>query len=514
MRAVVTVVLVIVLGGSPAHGQSVTLIPPVDAPISMGFEQPASSFGPGHRGIDLGVPTGTAVRAAAAGTVTFAGAIPGGEAVTIDHGGGWETTYSILAATDVAEGSYVSQGQIVGRAGVAHSGGDPGLHLGVRSAGVYVDPRPLLARLDPVSAIRLVPLEGNDDTYPARSTVEPAAPSCNERYDLGRAASPPNDNLAVVVAGIDSSSSDRELTEAARALGFADEDIFLFSYRGTSGSRLHTPYRREDTWGDLRGYADGLATMLRELRRVRPEAEVDLIAHSQGGIVARIFLETLADVTDPGLPRVEHLVTFSTPHLGAPLAGEAEEMASALGYQHIAGKALSEAARRGWLPVPDLYSEAVGQLAEDSPVIRGLREEILPFGTRYLSLAMADDAIVPADRTKISRGMNRTVRFGWSLNGHSKILDSSQGRALAYDFLRDADPSCTGSSESWGSVMGGALSGMQGLTSELVGLATGMIPGSAVATTLHGAARVIYDPASLPRTAYDVWGGFKKRSSE
>jgi murein DD-endopeptidase MepM/ murein hydrolase activator NlpD len=72
---------------------SAWLIPPVDAPISARFEAPSSDYGPGHRGIDYAAPTGTKVRAAGGGRVTFAGAVAGVDAVTIDHGGGLPRPY-------------------------------------------------------------------------------------------------------------------------------------------------------------------------------------------------------------------------------------------------------------------------------------------------------------------------------------------------------------------------------------------------------------------------------------
>ena len=64
------------------------LIPPVDATISARFEAPSSDYGPGHRGIDYAAPTGTKVRVAGDGIVTFAGPVAGVDAVTVDHGGG------------------------------------------------------------------------------------------------------------------------------------------------------------------------------------------------------------------------------------------------------------------------------------------------------------------------------------------------------------------------------------------------------------------------------------------
>src|SRR5918912_2069876 len=70
---------------------------PVVGPVIRGFEPPTSPYGPGHRGIDIAAPEGTAVSAAAPGTVTFAGRVGGELFVTVDHGGGVKSTYAFLS---------------------------------------------------------------------------------------------------------------------------------------------------------------------------------------------------------------------------------------------------------------------------------------------------------------------------------------------------------------------------------------------------------------------------------
>jgi murein DD-endopeptidase MepM/ murein hydrolase activator NlpD len=132
---------------------------PVVGPVIRGFDPPDSPFGSGHRGIDIAAPVGTSVRAAAAGTVAFAGPVGGRLFLTIDHGGGLESTYSFLDALAVRKGDAVSQGQTVARSGTGHAGDlVPDLHFGVKLEDVYVDPLDYLGPIEVWRFIRLAPL--------------------------------------------------------------------------------------------------------------------------------------------------------------------------------------------------------------------------------------------------------------------------------------------------------------------------------------------------------------------
>ncbi|HVE92511.1 MAG TPA: M23 family metallopeptidase [Actinomycetota bacterium] len=116
----------------PLHGD---LIRPWDAP-------PDNPYAPGHRGVDVAAPAGTAVRASAAGVVGFAGNVAGNLTVSVDHGGGLRTTASYLGSLAVATGQPVTAGQVVGTSGAGHPGSElpPHVHLSARRDGVYFDP--------------------------------------------------------------------------------------------------------------------------------------------------------------------------------------------------------------------------------------------------------------------------------------------------------------------------------------------------------------------------------------
>lgn len=118
---------------------------PVDGSVVRHFEEPAHPYGPGHRGVDLAAGPGTTVRAALPGVVTFAGQVALRGWVTVDHGGGLDTTYGVIDPRFVTAGQQVRTGQSLGEvaAGVEH------LDWGARLHGTYIDPLRLLWRWRP-----------------------------------------------------------------------------------------------------------------------------------------------------------------------------------------------------------------------------------------------------------------------------------------------------------------------------------------------------------------------------
>ena len=128
------------------------LLPPVNAPVVDPFREPTCTWCPGNRGLEYAVPAGTAVRAAAAGRVTFRGSVAGVLYVVVEHADGLRATYGRLASTELSTGSVVARGAVVGRSSTA-------LYFGLRRGDVYLDPAPLLGRL--VERWRLVPTDGS-----------------------------------------------------------------------------------------------------------------------------------------------------------------------------------------------------------------------------------------------------------------------------------------------------------------------------------------------------------------
>jgi murein DD-endopeptidase MepM/ murein hydrolase activator NlpD len=124
-------------GGSGGAPSSSGFIWPVSGPITSGFGPRWGSF---HEGIDIGAACGTPIRAAASGTIIYAGWMDGyGNIVIIDHGGGLATAYGHQSAIYMSGGA-VSQGEVVGAVGsTGHSTGCH-LHFEVRVNGNPVDP--------------------------------------------------------------------------------------------------------------------------------------------------------------------------------------------------------------------------------------------------------------------------------------------------------------------------------------------------------------------------------------
>lgn len=102
--------------------------------------------GGGHEGLDFAVNRGDAVRAAAAGTVIFAGEAPErfGNLVVIDHGGGWNTAYGHLDKVTVKKDEKVRAGERIGLGGSTGDATGTELHFEIRKDGQPLDPAPKL----------------------------------------------------------------------------------------------------------------------------------------------------------------------------------------------------------------------------------------------------------------------------------------------------------------------------------------------------------------------------------
>ncbi|MGY1520479.1 M23 family metallopeptidase [Luteimonas sp. A482] len=124
---------------------------PVEGRISGRFGRARVYNGkPGapHSGMDIAAASGTAVKAPAAGVVTFADPdlyLTGGT-VLIDHGHGISSNFLHLSRIDVKPGDRVEQGQVIAAVGSTGRSTGPHLHWGMSWFDVRIDPQLVLER--------------------------------------------------------------------------------------------------------------------------------------------------------------------------------------------------------------------------------------------------------------------------------------------------------------------------------------------------------------------------------
>ena len=142
---------VVLLGGSPAtyavaaadlrkevaNGHAVV---PVSGAVVREFQPPPTRYAAGHRGVDLQAGPGEPVVAAMGGIVSFSGSVAGVGWVTVDHGGGLDTTYGALDPRTVVAGQRVDRGSLLGFLALEATH----LDWGARLEDEYLDPLSLL----------------------------------------------------------------------------------------------------------------------------------------------------------------------------------------------------------------------------------------------------------------------------------------------------------------------------------------------------------------------------------
>ncbi len=119
------------------------LIWPVNGPITSPFCE-SRAWESCHPGIDIGVPSGTPIRAAANGTVVLmqVEAVSGGYGnyTCIQHAGPLSTCYAHQSRFATSMGAHVSQGQVIGYSGCTGRCFGPHLHFETRINGAVVNP--------------------------------------------------------------------------------------------------------------------------------------------------------------------------------------------------------------------------------------------------------------------------------------------------------------------------------------------------------------------------------------
>ena len=120
-------------------------LPVQGATIGTAYKTAGSMWSSGyHTGVDFVVPTGTTIKAIAAGTVVSAGMDGAyGNEVVIQHADGKYSQYAHMSSLSVSSGQTVTEGQQLGLSGATGNVTGPHLHFEIRTTPNYgsdVDP--------------------------------------------------------------------------------------------------------------------------------------------------------------------------------------------------------------------------------------------------------------------------------------------------------------------------------------------------------------------------------------
>ncbi len=453
---------------------TVTYAAPTDAPVVDGFRPPKGEWGPGNRGVDYGTAVGSPVRAVADGVVVFSGEVGGASHVTVEHADGLRSSYSFLADIAVARGDHVRRGQHVGTTAGP-------FHLGFRTPdGTYLDPLAVLSGsirptthlvpgadegLDPLSAgerrslmqllfdtgtaavahlartgIDLADLAIHEVATRSAFAVEMRATAAFIRWgrqrmhctDVAVAAPVPDHRRIVIeVSGLGTASGSNSAWEFdTDHLGYAPDDVVRFSYNGgrvpPGGGAGPLIDASGPGWSEFDGVdsqqpvgvsADRLADLIAATARDDPGVPIDVFAHSQGGVVARLAIERSSQAGD--LPSsVSTLVTVGSPHGGAPLATGVTTVGVTPSGRELLGAVRTSGLAEGL----DDRLPAIADLAETSPVIEELHRTPMPEQVRFVSLGGAGDLVVPGVATTDQAADDqRILPTGFDPDAHSHL---------------------------------------------------------------------------------------------
>jgi hypothetical protein len=250
--------------------------------------------------------------------------------------------------------------------------------------------------------------------------------------------------VAVLVGGLGSSTDDAAIDALdTDALGYDPADVVRFSYRGgTIGSPAGSPldalagerYGPSDTHQPLAVSAERLRALLHDLAREAPGVPIDILAHSQGGVVARLALVDHGGSPPPAT--VEHLVTLGSPHQGADLA------TAAVGADTTSGGAglVRVVSRAAGLEI-DPGAPAVTDLAETSAVVADLADaELVPW-VAVRSIAARGDLVVPVPRTDLPDAPAVVVPLAGATAHEALVADPRARREVALA-LAGRPPTC------------------------------------------------------------------------
>ncbi len=167
----------------------------------------------------------------------------------------------------------------------------------------------------------------------------------------------------------------KELGMRLMEAGYDKSDIYMIdlSKDGIPGTSIDSPQRYAE---ELEKRVDQILEDQRSEKENGVD-EVDIIAHSMGGLDARWYIEELG-----GAENVNKLITLGTPHKGTEMANLAS-----------------------WTP-------GARDMMPDSEFIRKLNSSPLPEDVEYVSIwSKGDELVVPSERAKLDGAKNINPGF-------------------------------------------------------------------------------------------------------
>jgi hypothetical protein len=221
---------------------------------------------------------------------------------------------------------------------------------------------------------------------------------------------------------------DRAVVIVGGYAGSADfYELLRRSYESAGVRRVAVMPPVDNAFADIRASAERLATMVDLLG-----GEVDVVGHSEGGLMARWFVKEL-----DGAEVVRHVVTLGTPNRGLPVRLEDYpwlERHSAARRVHQVADAV---ARRTVIP---MASVALRQMLRGSEFMETLNDTLPPGPTQYLAVRSRWDGVVPfgsADLPDAPNVANVALRSGARLGNHAAIASTShEAFEAAVAFIR------------------------------------------------------------------------------
>lgn len=254
--------------------------------------------------------------------------------------------------------------------------------------------------------------------------------------------------IVIEVGGIGSTSDAAAVADLdVEGLGYEPADVIRFSYAGGRvppepglasdpfAAVTTSAYGTLESQQDLEESGRRLSVLIDEVARAAPGVPIDVIAHSQGGVVSRLALRH-GERTGTLPDEVDHLVTLGSPHQGADLATTIE----AARLDPTVGATL-DAARRSFGVELDPGLPAASQLSEVSPLVLGLADDPVPPGVAFRSIAARGDVVVAEGRTRAPGATHATVSLT-GVSAHDRLPSSAEATREVALALGGRPPTC------------------------------------------------------------------------